>query len=308
MTGDPIIDWLLEGDPAIRWQVMRDLLRSDESEYVPERERVAAEGWGRLLLERQDPDGLWSRSLYNGKWTSTTYSLYLLKVLGLPPHHPQALLGCRRLLDSGLYEGREIRFSKNAKAPDLGVTALVLSVCAYFGLEDDSLFLIARHITDQQELDGNWLPNDSSGASDYTFETTLLVLEALVQSWGVAGGGPAGYASPAAVRKGRQFLLGHDLYLASGRPIKAGWASFSFPPYWFYDVLTVLDHLRSTGATPSPRMQKAVELVESRRGSDGTWKLGAKHQGRTFFDMEPAGRPSRWNTLRALRVLDWWRT
>ena len=306
MTGDPVIDWLLEGDPAIRWQVLRDLLRLDKSECGPERERVATEGWGRQLLERQDPDGLWSRSLYNGKWTSTTYSLYLLKLLGLAPRHPQALLGCRRLLDSGLYGRREIRFSKKAETPDLGVTALVLSLCSYFGLEDDSLFLLARHIIDQQKRDGSWLPNDSPGAGDYTFETTLLALDALVQSWGVLAGGPEGYSSLAAVRKGRQFLLGHDLYLASGNPIKTAWESFSFPPYWFYDVLTVLDHLRATGATPSPRMQRAVELVERRRGGDGRWKLGAAHRGKTFFDMERAGRPSLWNTLRALRVLDWW--
>lgn len=146
---DQVVEWLLEGDPAIRWQVMRDLLGAEKGEYGLERERVATEGWGRKLLELQDPDGLWGRSLYNGKWISTTYSLYLLKLLGLPPRHPQALLGCRRLLESGLYEGREIRFSRDAKAPDLGVTALVLSMCAYFGLEDDSLFAVARYIIDQ---------------------------------------------------------------------------------------------------------------------------------------------------------------
>lgn len=129
-----------------------------------------------------------------------------------------------------------------------------------------------------------------------------------MQSWGILAGGPAGYASLAAMRGGRRFLLGHELGLATGSPRKRGWTSFSFPPYWFYDVLTVLDYLRASGATPDPRMQKAVDLVQSRRGGDGTWKLGAKHPGRTYFEMESSGQPSRWNTLRALRALDWWRT
>jgi len=305
MTGDPVIDWLLEGDPAIRWQVMRDLLRWNADRYGPERECVATEGWGRQVLARQDADGLWSGSLYNGKWTSTTYALYLLKVLGLPPGHPQAVNGCRRLLVSGLYQGHEIRFSRKATTADLGVTALVLSLCAYFGLQDDALPAMARHLIERQEHGGNWLPNDSPAASDYTFETTLLVQEALAQCRGVLTGGPAD-ALREAVHKGHRFLLEHDLYLAAGNPIKAGWVSFSFPPYWFYDVLTVLDHLAAAGADPSPRAQKAVELVESRRGSDGRWKLGTAHRGRIFFDMDVVGRPSRWNTLRALRVLDWW--
>lgn len=305
VTGDPVIDWLLEGDPAIRWQVMRDLLRWDSRRWGPERERVAAEGWGWQVLARQDADGLWSGSLYKGKWTSTTYALYLLKVLGLPPGHPQAVKGCRRLLASGLHQGREIRFSRKATTADLGVTALVLSLCAYFGLQDDALLTMVRYLTERQERGGNWLPSDSPAASDYTFETTLLVLEALAQCRGVPAGGPAD-ALRAAVQRGRGFLLEHDLYLAAGNPIKPGWVSFSFPPYWFYDVLAVLDHLAAAGAEANPRVQKSVELVASRRGSDGRWKLGAAHRGRTFFDMERVGRPSRWNTLRALRVLDWW--
>ncbi len=306
MNCDHLIEWLLDGDPAIRWQVMRDLLKEDESVYLPERGRVATDGWGRGVLDRQDSDGLWSRSLYNGKWTSTTYSLYLLKLLGLPPCHPQALLGCRRLLESGLYQGREIRFSRRAEASDLGVTALVLSICGYFGLEGGALLDILRYTLEQQRPDGSWQPSDIPSAGTYTFETTLLVLEALLQCRGMLTGESERSASRAAADKGNRFLLRHDLYLSSGKPLKRGWTSFSFPPYWFYDVLTALDYFRASGAIASPGARNAVELVEARRGGDGRWRLGARHAGRTFFDMESAGQPSRWVTLRAMRVLDWW--
>jgi hypothetical protein len=303
---DHVVEWLLEGDPAIGWQVMRDLQGANESTYGAVRARVADCGWGRQVLDRQDPDGLWSRSLYNGKWTSTAYSLYLLKLLGLPPRHRQALLGCWRLIEGGLYEGREIRFGRHQDVSDLGVTALVLSLCAYFGFEHDSLSAIAGYLLDRQRPDGGWQPDDSPAAADYTFETTLIVLDALFQCRDLPGAGPEGGAFEATVDSGRRFLLDHELYLESGKPIKPGWTSFSFPPYWFYDVLTALDYFQASGAPPDPGARGAVESVRNRRGSDGKWRLGTRHQGRTFFEMEPAGLSSRWVTLRALRVLAWW--
>jgi hypothetical protein len=301
---DGVVRWLMDSDPAIRWQVMRDLVHETPDNYEAEREKVAQSGWGLTLLAQQSADGLWGNSLYNGKWTSTTYSLYLLKVLGLVPRHSQALAGCSPLIEGGLYEGREIRFSRGQAAADLGVTALVLSITSYFGWPIEEISAIAAYLGDRQLPVGSWLPNDSESASDYEFETTLLVVEALMQ-FERASGERAGPVSVARQR-GWRFLLERNLGLESGGPIKGGWTSFSFPPYWFYDCLTALDCLRASGYERDPGAQKAVDLVNARCVQNGRWQRGAKHAGRTYFEMEPAGEPSRWNTLRALRVLEWW--
>lgn len=301
---DSIARWLLDGDPAVRWQVMRDFLHETPGVYEAERENVARSGWGHRLLALQSRDGLWGNSLYNGKWTSTTYSLYLLRVLGLAPHHPQALAGCERLLGTGLYEAREIRFSRGQTVADLGVTALVLSIASYFGWPCGGLSVIAGYLSDQQRADGSWRPNGSESASDYEFETTLVVLEALLQ-FERAHEESTGRI-PGVRERGWRFLLDRHLGIESGGPLKRGWSAFAFPPYWFYDCLTALDSLRDSQGGRDPGAQDAIDLVRARRKGDGRWGRGGKHPGRTYFEMEIAGEPSRWNTLRALRVLEWW--
>jgi hypothetical protein len=299
-----IIHWLLDSDPAIRWQVMKDVLHADESAYAKERARLVHSGWCAQLLTLQDEDGLWNRSLYNGKWISTTYTLYLLKLLGLPPLTRQALTGCDRLLAHGLYRQQEIRFSRKKEIRDLGVSALVLSICCYFGCDDESLPRMAGFLVCQQCDEGSWLPNGSPSAAAYTFETTLIVLEALLQYRNRYPTEASAIAD--AETKGQEFLLMHNLYLDKGKPIKSKWTSFSFPPYWFYDVLTALDYFRSFRLNTDRRLQPAIDLLLNRQTEDGIWVLGTRHPGKTYFEMERPGAPSRWNTLRALRVLEWW--
>ncbi len=293
--------WLLESDPSIRWQVMRDVLDAPEADWAAERARLAHEGWCADLLSRQGQDGLWNNSLYNGKWLSTTYSLYLLKLLGLPEGHPQALRGCEQLLAQGLYQGEEVRFSRRQGIQDLGVSALVLSLGCYFGCPNTALPRMAAFLASQQQADGSWLPNETPGAVEYAYEGTLMALEGLMQ----ARRRYPMLALEQAETRGQAFLLAHSLGLEQGEPLKKQWGSFSFPPYWFYDLLTALDYFCCFGADQDPRTQPALDLLNSRRSADGTWKLGARHTGKTYFDMEAVGRPSRWNTLRALRVLRW---
>lgn len=300
-----VLHWLMDGDPAIRWQVRRDILHEQPSSWEAEREKLPLHGWCANLLCMQDEDDLWNRSLYNGKWISTTYSLYLLKILGLPPGNRQALAGCWQLLTRGLYQQREIRFSRNRDVADLGVTALVLSICCYFGSETEEIPRMVDFLVEQQEVNGNWLPNESPSGPDYTFETTLLVLEALLQYRNryLAAGNEI---LSRAVLKGQDYLLSHSLGLDRKEPFKSKWMVFSYPNYWFYDILTALDYFQAYEQNRDGSLQPSIELLRRKQSGDGRWKLGSRIPGRTYFDMEAPGKPSRWNTLRALRVLDWW--
>lgn len=303
MNREEIISWLLDSDPAIRWQVMRDLLDADEALYTRERERLLKEGWAVKLLGLQDKEGLWNKSLYNGKWVSTTYTLYLLKILGLPPLNSQALAGCDQLFKKGIYNTQEIRFSRNQDYQDLGVTGIVLSLCCFFGYHHEDIHSVADYLINKQCDEGNWLPDGSEASKAYTFETTLIILEALLQyQWRYL---LTESKLINAQIKGQEFLLRHNLYLDNGKPVKNKWTSFSFPPYWFYDVLTVLDYFQMFHKNRDKRIQAGIDLVMEKQNKKGTWSLGPKHPGKTYFDMEQAGAPSRWNTLRAMRVLKW---
>jgi hypothetical protein len=305
MNEEQIISWLLDSDPAIRWQVMKDIQDAEESIYSQERQKLDKEGWCAKLLRLQDKDGLWNASLYNGKWISTTYTLYLLKILGLCPFNDQALAACDQLLNQGVYKQREIRFSRTQEFQDLGVSGLILSMCCYFGYHQESMHGIAECLANQQCKASNWLPNDAEASVAYAFETTLIVLEALLQYRNR-------YLTPNrslvnAEAKGQEYLLKHNLYLHDGKAIKSKWASFSFPPYWFYDVLTMLEYFRNFRKNKDERIQAGIDLVVKKRNKEGTWNLGSKHSGKTYFDMERVREPSRWNTLRAMRVLNWWK-
>lgn len=300
-----IIHWLLDSDPAIRWQVRKDILHEPVAICEKERAQLTQTGWCAQLLQYQNEDGLWNRSLYNGKWLSTTYALYLLKILGLSPGNSQALKGCEQLLGQGLYQQEEIRFSSKKDISDLGVSAIVLSLCCYFGHRGEALPRIAAFLASHQCSEGNWFPNQSPSAADYTFETTLLVLEAILQ-YQTRFAAEKDAALSLASQKGQDFLLRYNLGIVDHKPIKSKWMSFSFPAYWFYDILTALDYFQCFRLNEDIRCQAAVDFLCRRQTKDGQWFLGVRHPGKTYFEMEKVGNPSRWNTLRALRVIDWW--
>lgn len=283
---------------------MKDLENAEKALYMPERKKLLTKGWCAKLLGLQDANGLWSASLYNGKWISTTYTLYLLKLFGLLPFSDQAMVACARLFTQGLYADREIRFSRNQSIQDLGVTGLILSLCCYFGYHHENIHTVAHYLIGQQGKEGNWLPNDAEESLPYTFDTTLLILEGLLHyrlrytpSTGEIARGEA---------RGQEFLLKHELYLDGGKPIKPSWMSFAFPPYWFYDVLSALDYFRQFRENSDDRLQAGMDLVSKKQNPDQTWNLGRKHPGKTHVEMEDPRKPSKWNTLRALRVLKWW--
>jgi len=304
------IKWLLKGDPAIRWQVLRDLKGAAAPTVRREQRRVANEGWGARLLARQDPEGRWGGGIYTPKWTSTTYTLVLMRGLGLPARHPSAIRGCRVLLDEGFWKDAGINFWRRTyDRSETCVSSMVLAVASWFRLDDPRVDLLAGHVLEQQMADGGWNCRATpgyGGATHGSFHTTISALEGLLeyQRFRPALAQRAGQAQS----RGREFLLAHRLFRShrTGKVVKSEMTRFSYPPHWHYDVLRGLDYFASAGAPWDPRLIEAMCILKQRQHPDGRWLLQNEYPGRTFFRMEITGRPSRWNTLRALRVLKWW--
>ena len=308
---DRAIHWLLDGDPAIRWQTLRDLVGAAERTVERERRRVARDGWGARLLARQDPEGTWAggRSsdggLYSPKWISTTYTMLLLRDFGLPVNNRQARAACTLLLDRGLQRDGGINYGWWGVS-ETCITGMVLSILTYFACDDDRLDTIADHLLEQQMPDGGWNCRRRFGATHSSVHTTISVLEGL-RLYELHCRRKRQKVR-AAQRGGREFLLMHRLFRSdrTGEIIKPEFIRFTFPPRWHYDVLRALDHFQAVGAPRDPRLTEAIELVRSARSNDGRWPLQHCWKGKTYFELERVGAPSRWNTLRALRVLKWW--
>lgn len=302
---DGAIRWLLDGDPAIRWQTHRDLLESPARIVESERKRVATDGWGARLLSLQAADGSWGGGMYNPKWTSTHYTMLLLRDLGVPPGNAQAAKACALLLDRGIRPNGGINYVRGANG-ETCVTGMVLSICSHFGVDDERLASIAAFLLDDEMADGGWNCRRPRGATHSSLNSTISALEGL-RGYEISGR-RGRKAAAAAQRRGREFLLAHRLYRShrTGNVIKSEFQRFAFPPRWHYDVLRALDHFQSANAPRDPRLADGIELLRSKRGADGRWKLEPGLRGRVHFEMERIGSPSRWNTLRALRVLRWW--
>jgi hypothetical protein len=312
---EKVIRWLLEGDPSIRWQALHDLAGAGEATVERERRKVAREGWGARLLARQDRDGRWAGGessdggLYSPKWTSTTYTMLLLRDFGLPAKNRQARKACTVLLDGGLRRDGGINYGVWAKwtgGSETCVTGMVLSILSYFEHEDARLDTIAGYLLDQQMPDGGWNCRRSSGATHASVHTTISALEGL--RWYELHRGGGLRKVKAAQRRGREFLLAHRLFRShrTGEIMKPIFVRFSFPPRWHYDILRALDYFQAVDAPRDPRLAGAIDIVHASRLSDGRWPLQNVYRGKTYFELEQLDAPSRWNTLRALRVLRWW--
>ena len=315
----PVIEWLLDADPAIRWQVMRDLVGAPAEEVAAERARVATEGWGAQLLALQGPDGAWAGVAWNHGWDSTMHVLTLLREMGLDPASDEA----RRALDlvRGHVRWQGWDIDGSWRGPDFVgapffvgevepcINGQVAASGAYFGQDVQR---IIKRLLAEQLADGGWNCEAENGSTRSSFNTTICVLEALL-AYDQAGGGDQ--AVTAARLRGEEYLLERRLFrrrttgevIERDRKSDAVWTRFAFPVWWHYDVLRGLDYLRAAGATPDERVAEAIALVESKRDEDGRWPLDTQYPGAMPVDLgEQVGGPSRWNTLRALRVLDWY--
>jgi hypothetical protein len=308
-----VLNWLLDSDPSIRWQVMRDLILVSAREVAIERARVATEGLGATLLALQAEDGRWGGSAWNRAWNSTMHALLLLRDLGLDPASHQARRAVALVRDRVTWHGcgpqecdRNAFFEGEIEPC---INGQVVAAGAYFG--QDVRGIVDRLLAEQLS-DGGWnceAPNRSTRSS---FNTTICVLEALLEFQRAHDVTPD--VTKACVR-GQEYLLERRLFRrrSTGEAIErdrkggASWARFAFPTWWHYDVLRGLDYLRSAGVTPDERVTEAIELVSSKRNSDGRWPLETRYAGVMPVQIDDGeGRPSRWITLRALRVLRWY--
>jgi hypothetical protein len=306
MPEDAVLRWLLDGDPAIRWQALRDLVGAAQSTVERERRRVAREGWGARLLALQDPAGTWADALYSPKWISTTYTMLLLRDFGLPPNNVQAGKACQILLDRGFMPDGGINYAKSRQISEACVTGMILSLLSCFEGQDERLDTLAEHLLAQQMPDGGWNCLRPEGATHSSMHTTISVLEGL-RHYELLGRRKAASAR-AAQRRGREFLQQHRLFRShrTGQIIHPMFLRCSFPPRWHYDILRALDYFRAVDSARDERLAEAVQVLRDKQKPGGRWKLENLYAGRVWFELEHRGAPSRWNTLRAIRVLRWW--
>jgi hypothetical protein len=309
LTVDQITDWLMEGDPAIRWQTMRDLLGASKAKWQVERSTVATTGWGARLLAHQDAQGTWGGGVYTPKWTSTTYTLLQLRELGLDHEHPAAQRGTNIVLDELLGQENTKRFSERLKELDLCIVGMCLTLAVYFRVDDFRREAIAQRLLEQEMPDGGWncSLNKYSGATHSSFHTTFNVLDG-VREYLEAGHRKHRAAFQKAEQRALELVLQHKLFRSdkTDKIIHPKFTTFAYPYRWHYDVMRGLDYMQRAGAPRDERAQEAIELVRTRHRADGLWSVYEPYAGKVFFRMETNSVPSRWNTLRALRVLRWW--
>jgi hypothetical protein len=314
----PLIAWLLDSDPSIRWQVMRDLLDAPEPEWKAERAKVETEGWGARLLACQDDDGQWAGGAFLPRdfdprewkevgqpWTATCFSLTQLREFGLDPTSERARRTVERI-------GANSRWDHAGEPYWEGeveecINGRTVADGAYFGVDVSP---IVERLIGERLSDGGWNCERCNGSLRSSFASTINVLEGLVEYERATGGTPE---SRKARKSGEEYLLKRNLFrrLSTGEPADEKFLRLQHPDRWHYSVLRALDYFRSaamlTSAAPDPRLAEAIDHVRSRRSQDGTWPLDWSPPGRVWFEVDDGeGKPSRWVTLRAMRVLKWW--
>ena len=294
-------EWLLDSDPAIRWQAMRDLTDATDAEVAAERAKVATEGWGAQLLAAQDPDGRWSGGTFFPEWISTEATLTLLRLFGLDPESPEARRAIAPVHEAARWDyDPNLRFFEGEVEPCINGRAVAIG--AYFG--QDVRGIVARLLTEQM-ADGGWNCEQENGSTRGSFDTTLNVLEGLLEFERSTGGN---LDVAAARERGQEYLLERRLLrrLSDGEIGEPMWLELAFPNAWRYDVARVLDYFRAATPGPDERMAEALNILGSKPDPDGRWPLDRAYHDRLLVDFgEREGEPSRWITLRALRVLRW---
>jgi hypothetical protein len=308
------LEWLLDSDPAIRWQVLRDLVHAPAEIVSAERARTSIEGWGARLLALQGEDGQWAggacfparsfnwRDENQGQpWISTLPTLQLLHDFGVDPSSDRVRRAVELVRDNCRWEHAGQPFFSGEVEPCINGRTVTLGT--YFGQNVDAV--VTRLLGEQLE-DGGWNCEAENGSVRSSFATTINVLEGLLAHERATGGSTE---SIAARRRGEEYLLERRLLRrkSTGEIVNPSWLQFSFPTRWHYDVLRALEYFRSVGNPSDCRIEEAIRLLRSKQQPDGTWLLENTHAGKVYFELEEGdNQPSRWNTLRTLRVLNWY--
>lgn len=300
-TGN-LIPWLLEGDVSIQYQVHRDLLCEERKEL---QDRIATEGWGLMFLNARQEEGHWGQRFYQPKWISTHYSALDLKNLAISPENAAIRQSIQQVLDTLKGpDGGVSPFGREKKC-DVCVNGMFLNYASYFRMKESELESIVDFILSQRMEDGGFNCNSNTlGAVHSSLHTTISVLEGLLEFTNNGCSYRLDEIREAA-QSSREFLLQHRLFRSdrTGEVIDKKMLMLSYPSRWKYDILRALDYFQTAGVEYDARMQDAIDILIKKKRRDGTWPVQAKHPGQTHFDMEKTGGPSRWNTLRAMRVL-----
>lgn len=310
---DKVVGYLLDSDPAIRWQVLRDLVEAPADEVIAERSRISTEGWGAQLLAEQADDGLWDGGSYRpgwvdeerpffDAWTATHPSLELLRIFGADPHSPEVESAIGRVRENVKWDNEGQPYFNGETEPCINGGALANA--AYFRQDGSH---IVETILKGQLADGGWNCWAEDGTSPSSFHSTMCVLEGLLE-WERASDGTTETAT--ARRRAEEYLLERKLLyrISTGAMVDTRFALASFPTRWYYDVFRALDYFRIARPERDSRCADAVQLIRGAQLGNGMFALANTHQGPTLFEMEREheGFPSQWVTLRALRVLKWW--
>jgi hypothetical protein len=303
MKNQPIIKWLLKGDVALQYQVHRDLLGDDRKDLQTS---IAREGWGKRFLSKRNANGHWGRKFYQPKWISSHYTLLDLRNLNLSPDNEVVKETISLILNTSIAEDGGIRLGPStASRSDVCVNAMFLNYAAYFQTDEQSLCSVVDSILAEIMPDGGFnCRTTGSGATHSSLHTTISVLEGLFEFQ------KTGYSYrrediQSAKKSAEEFILLHQLFISdrTGKIINKHFLNLPYPSRWKYDILRALDYLQYAHCPWDKRMQPAIDVLLAKRGKDGRWKINTAYPGQVHFTMEKAGTASRWNTLRALRVL-----
>jgi len=302
MNEKQIIDWLLEGDVSLEYQVYRDLLDENRVEI---QNRIQKEGWGAKYLNSRRQDGHWGMKFYQPKWTSSHYTLLDLRYLCIFPD-VKAIRDSINLIathEKGLDGG--INPAGNTNNSDVCINGMFLNYASYFKTDDEKLVPVVDLILSQRMPDGGFNCRlNRSGAVHSSLHTTINTVEG-IKEYELNGYSYRLDELKDAEQSSKEFILQHSLFLSdkTGKIIHNDFLRLSYPGRWRYDILRALDYFRYSDADWDDRLQPAIDVLISKRKPDNRWLLQANIPGQTHFEMEKVRQPSRWNTLRAMRVL-----
>lgn len=308
MNEKQIIKWLLEGDVAIQYQVYRDLLDTERQDL---QRQIALEGWGQQFLSKRHSNGFWGQGFYQPKWISTHYTLLDLRNLNLSPDNELVRESIEVVLDKSKAEDGGIQLGPSTShRSDVCVNGMFLNYASYFNSSENKLHSIVDGLLNEIMPDGGFnCRTTRSGAKHSSLHSTISVLEGL-NEFQKAGCEYRKQDIENAIVSAEEFILLHRFYLSdhTGEIISKDFLKLSYPGRWRYDILRALDYFQYAGRNWDERMENAISVLESKRNKDGTWNVQAAHPGKVHFTMEKAGKLSRWNTLRAMRVLKYFKS